>query len=199
MMSDGRYVLNGDWSIAWPGPLEVAGTRLRYARAPDGTESLEAPGPTAEDLHLMVMLGTAWGRGQPPPAPIAPLSTAPARTGPAAGAQPRHRVRVLAAPRAPPAWPWGHQPPAAAPAPGGRQPPAPRASGHPGPCAASTAQGLCHGATTEKPPQPERGQGCHRCLHLPGVPTAPLGALLWFWGVPGVLHEMGTLKKVPLA
>ncbi|KAK2542241.1 Adamtsl5 [Columba guinea] len=56
MMSDGRYVLNGDWSIAWPGPLEVAGTRLRYARAPDGTESLEAPGPTAEDLHLMVLL-----------------------------------------------------------------------------------------------------------------------------------------------
>ncbi|OPJ86622.1 ADAMTS-like protein 5 isoform B [Patagioenas fasciata monilis] len=56
MMSDGRYVLNGDWSIAWPGPLEAAGTRLRYARAPDGTESLEAPGPTAEDLHLMVLL-----------------------------------------------------------------------------------------------------------------------------------------------
>lgn len=92
MMSDGRYVLNGDWSIAWPGPLEVAGTWLRYTRAPDGTESLEAPGPTAEDLHLMVMLGTVWGQGQPPPAPIAPLSAAPARTGPAAGAQPWHRV-----------------------------------------------------------------------------------------------------------
>ncbi|NWX06187.1 ATL5 protein, partial [Caloenas nicobarica] len=56
MTSDGRYVLNGDWSIAWPGPFEVAGTRLRYARAPDGTESLEVPGPTAEDLHLMVLL-----------------------------------------------------------------------------------------------------------------------------------------------
>ncbi|XP_030321991.1 ADAMTS-like protein 5 [Calypte anna] len=56
MASDGRYVLNGDWSIAWPGPYEAAGTRLRYARAPDGTESLEAPGPTAEDLHLMVLL-----------------------------------------------------------------------------------------------------------------------------------------------
>uniref|UniRef100_A0A8C8E545 ADAMTS like 5 n=1 Tax=Otus sunia TaxID=257818 RepID=A0A8C8E545_9STRI len=56
MTSDGRYVLNGDWSIAWPGPYEVAGTRLHYARAPDGTESLEAPGPTDEDLHVMVLL-----------------------------------------------------------------------------------------------------------------------------------------------
>ncbi|XP_074421967.1 ADAMTS-like protein 5 isoform X2 [Larus michahellis] len=56
MTSDGRYVLNGDWSIAWPGPYEVAGTRLQYSRAPDGTESLEAPGPTDEDLHVMVLL-----------------------------------------------------------------------------------------------------------------------------------------------
>ncbi|XP_069734055.1 ADAMTS-like protein 5 isoform X2 [Phaenicophaeus curvirostris] len=56
MASDGRYVLNGDWSIAWPGPYEAAGTRLLYVRDPDGTESLEAPGPTREDLYLMVLL-----------------------------------------------------------------------------------------------------------------------------------------------
>ncbi|KAM6235868.1 ADAMTS-like protein 5 isoform 2-T2 [Porphyrio hochstetteri] len=56
MTSDGRYVLNGDWSIAWPGPYEVAGTWLRYSRAPDGTESLEGSGPTNEDLHVMVLL-----------------------------------------------------------------------------------------------------------------------------------------------
>uniref|UniRef100_A0A8C6YLU4 NTR domain-containing protein n=1 Tax=Nothoprocta perdicaria TaxID=30464 RepID=A0A8C6YLU4_NOTPE len=56
MSSDQRYVLNGDWSIAWPGAYEVAGTRLLYARAADGTESLEAPGPTAEELHVMVLL-----------------------------------------------------------------------------------------------------------------------------------------------
>ncbi|KAM6041702.1 ADAMTS-like protein 5 isoform 3-T3 [Chlamydotis macqueenii] len=56
MTSNGRYVLNGDWSIAWPGPYEVAGTQLHYARAPDGTESLEAPGPIDEDLHVMVLL-----------------------------------------------------------------------------------------------------------------------------------------------
>ncbi|KAM6369425.1 ADAMTS-like protein 5 isoform 3-T3 [Pluvialis apricaria] len=54
MTSDGRYVLNGDWSIAWPGSYEAAGTRLQYTRAPDGTESLEAPGPTDEDLHVML-------------------------------------------------------------------------------------------------------------------------------------------------
>ncbi|XP_065515071.1 ADAMTS-like protein 5 isoform X1 [Lathamus discolor] len=56
MTSDGRYVLNGDWSIAWPGQYEAAGTRLRYTRTPDGTESLEAPGPTDEDLQVMVLL-----------------------------------------------------------------------------------------------------------------------------------------------
>ncbi|XP_064493181.1 ADAMTS-like protein 5 isoform X3 [Pseudopipra pipra] len=56
MTSDGRYVLNGDWAIAWPGPYEAAGTRLTYTRAPDGTESLEAPGPTDQDLHVMVLL-----------------------------------------------------------------------------------------------------------------------------------------------
>ncbi|XP_041886048.1 ADAMTS-like protein 5 isoform X1 [Corvus kubaryi] len=56
MASDGRYVLNGDWAITWPGPYEAAGTLLTYSRAPDGTESLEAPGPTHEDLHVMVLL-----------------------------------------------------------------------------------------------------------------------------------------------
>ncbi|KAM8795028.1 ADAMTS-like protein 5 [Eudromia elegans] len=54
--SDGRYLLNGDRAIAWPGTYEAAGTRLLYARGADGTESLEAPGPTAEELHLMVLL-----------------------------------------------------------------------------------------------------------------------------------------------
>ncbi|NXJ84978.1 ATL5 protein, partial [Trogon melanurus] len=75
MTSDGRYVLNGDWSIAWPGPYEVAGTRLRYARAPDGTESLEAPGPTDEDLHVMVRAGVMqeWGAAGPRP-PSLPLA-----------------------------------------------------------------------------------------------------------------------------
>ncbi|XP_029888089.1 ADAMTS-like protein 5 isoform X3 [Aquila chrysaetos chrysaetos] len=87
-----------------------------------------------------------------------------ARDGPASGAQPWHRVRVLAAPRAPPARPCRHQPPAAAPAPGGRQPPAPGAPGHPGPCAADPAQGFCHGAAAKKPPRLDRGRGCRRAM-----------------------------------
>lgn len=69
MTSDGRYVLNGDWSIAWPGPYEVAGTQLHYARDPDGTETLEAPGPTDEDLHVMVRAGVVRGWGQLAPGP----------------------------------------------------------------------------------------------------------------------------------
>ncbi|XP_054254622.1 ADAMTS-like protein 5 [Indicator indicator] len=56
MRSDGRYVLNGGWSIAWPGQYQVAGTQLLYTRTPDGTETLEVPGPTDEDLHVMVLL-----------------------------------------------------------------------------------------------------------------------------------------------
>ncbi|XP_064031337.1 ADAMTS-like protein 5 isoform X4 [Pogoniulus pusillus] len=56
MRSDGRYVLNGDWAIAWPGPYQAAGTQLLYTRTPDGTETLEVPGPTDEDLQLMVLL-----------------------------------------------------------------------------------------------------------------------------------------------
>ncbi|XP_063259241.1 ADAMTS-like protein 5 [Prinia subflava] len=105
MASDGRYVLNGDWAIAWPGPYEAAGTLLTYNRAPDGTESLEAPGPTRDDLHVLVLLQEPnpgieyqfWlprghpqlgatsplrqpqprGAGSPPP-PEPPLSPAPA-------------------------------------------------------------------------------------------------------------------------
>lgn len=69
MTSDGRYVLNGDWSIAWPGQYEAAGTWLRYTRTPDGTESLEAQGPTDEDLQVMVRAGLVQGQGQPSPVP----------------------------------------------------------------------------------------------------------------------------------
>lgn len=72
MTSDGRYVLNGDWSIAWPGPYEAAGTRLLYARSPDGTESLEAAGPTAEDLHVLVSPGGGVGPRAAAPQPCCP-------------------------------------------------------------------------------------------------------------------------------
>lgn len=90
MGSDGRYVLNGDWSIAWPGPYKAAGTQLLYARSPDGTESLEAPGPTDEDLHVLVGSGGSVGMRAAAPSPNDLLSSAPKHTGAAAGAQPRH-------------------------------------------------------------------------------------------------------------
>lgn len=54
MNANQRYVLNGDWAIDWPGIYEVAGTKVRYARTADVHESLEATGPTLEDLSVMV-------------------------------------------------------------------------------------------------------------------------------------------------
>ncbi|KAM6040269.1 ADAMTS-like protein 5 isoform 2-T2 [Theristicus caerulescens] len=110
MTSDGRYVLNGDWSIAWPGPYEVAGTRLHYARAPDGTESLEAPGPTDEDLHVMVLLQEPnpgieyefWlprGHPQPGRGDASPLRQPQPR---GAGSPPAREPPVTPAPAPPP-------------------------------------------------------------------------------------------------
>ncbi|XP_068958088.1 ADAMTS-like protein 5 isoform X6 [Petaurus breviceps papuanus] len=55
MGSDGRYVFNGDWAIDWPGTFQVSGTQVHYSRANDRDESLWAPGPTGEDLHLQVL------------------------------------------------------------------------------------------------------------------------------------------------
>ncbi|CAM9764780.1 unnamed protein product, partial [Bubo scandiacus] len=114
MTSNGRYVLNGDWSIAWPGPYEVAGTRLHYARAPDGTESLEAPGPTDEDLHVMVLLQEPnpgieyefWlprGHPQPGRGDASPLRQPQPR---GAGSPPPREPPVSLAPTPPPQ-PWG--------------------------------------------------------------------------------------------
>lgn len=54
MNSNQRYVINGDWAIDWPGVYEVAGTKVHYTRTADMHESLEATGPTLEDLSVMV-------------------------------------------------------------------------------------------------------------------------------------------------
>nr|XP_042717857.1 ADAMTS-like protein 5 isoform X3 [Chrysemys picta bellii] len=56
MNGEQQYVINGDWAIDWPGAYEVAGTTVRYARDPDNHETLEAAGPTEEDLHIMVLV-----------------------------------------------------------------------------------------------------------------------------------------------
>ncbi|XP_078055954.1 ADAMTS-like protein 5 [Mustelus asterias] len=50
-----NYIINGNWAINWPGTYAAAGTKVHYRRSADHGESLEAIGPTKEDLHLMVL------------------------------------------------------------------------------------------------------------------------------------------------
>nr|XP_040146674.1 ADAMTS-like protein 5 isoform X3 [Ictidomys tridecemlineatus] len=53
---DGRYVLNGNWEVSPPGTYEAAGTRVVYARAAAPQETLQAAGPTSQDLLLQILL-----------------------------------------------------------------------------------------------------------------------------------------------
>lgn len=57
-----QFVINGNWKISIPGEYNVAGTKLLYRRSADTWESFEVPGPTREDLHLMVRVPTCWLR-----------------------------------------------------------------------------------------------------------------------------------------
>uniref|UniRef100_A0A3Q4HAW9 ADAMTS like 5 n=1 Tax=Neolamprologus brichardi TaxID=32507 RepID=A0A3Q4HAW9_NEOBR len=50
-----QFLINGNWKISIPGEYSVAGTKLVYRRSADTWESFEVPGPTQEDLHLMVL------------------------------------------------------------------------------------------------------------------------------------------------
>ncbi|XP_048473019.1 ADAMTS-like protein 5 [Rhincodon typus] len=52
---DYKYIINGNLAINWPGTYTAAGTKVHYRRSADHRESLEAIGPTKEDLHLMVL------------------------------------------------------------------------------------------------------------------------------------------------
>lgn len=61
-----QFVINGDWKISIPGEYNVAGTKLLYRRSADTWESFEVPGPTREDLHLMVRLLTCSWIVSPP-------------------------------------------------------------------------------------------------------------------------------------
>uniref|UniRef100_A0A8C7LE99 ADAMTS like 5 n=1 Tax=Oncorhynchus kisutch TaxID=8019 RepID=A0A8C7LE99_ONCKI len=51
-----QFVINGNWKISVPGEYSVAGTKLLYKRSVDTWESFEVPGPTMEDLHVMVLV-----------------------------------------------------------------------------------------------------------------------------------------------
>ncbi|XP_032885767.1 A disintegrin and metalloproteinase with thrombospondin motifs 6 [Amblyraja radiata] len=50
------YYINGAWTIDWPRKFDVAGTAFHYRRPADEPESLEALGPTTENLVVMVLL-----------------------------------------------------------------------------------------------------------------------------------------------
>lgn len=55
MSSRKGYVINGNWAMSRSGTYEVAGTELRYSRATASHEVLVAPGPTDEDLYVLVL------------------------------------------------------------------------------------------------------------------------------------------------
>ncbi|KAM8873418.1 A disintegrin and metalloproteinase with thrombospondin motifs 6 isoform 2-T2 [Synchiropus picturatus] len=50
------YYINGAWTIDWPRKFDIAGTAFHYKRPTDEPESLEALGPTTEDLFVMILL-----------------------------------------------------------------------------------------------------------------------------------------------
>lgn len=50
------YYINGAWTIDWPRKFDVSGTAFHYKRPTDEPESLEALGPTSENLIVMVLL-----------------------------------------------------------------------------------------------------------------------------------------------
>ncbi|XP_074642310.1 A disintegrin and metalloproteinase with thrombospondin motifs 6-like [Tubulanus polymorphus] len=51
----GNFYINGDWIIDWPQTYYVAGTLFHYHRDEGKLEYLEAPGPTTENLIIMVL------------------------------------------------------------------------------------------------------------------------------------------------
>ncbi|KAJ6669890.1 hypothetical protein lerEdw1_000439 [Lerista edwardsae] len=51
------YYINGAWTIDWPRKFDVAGTAFHYKRPADEPESLEALGPTSENLIVMCFNG----------------------------------------------------------------------------------------------------------------------------------------------
>ncbi|KAM4706445.1 ADAMTS-like protein 5 [Discoglossus pictus] len=55
MNSRRHYVINGDWSVSWPGVYNVAGTQVHYSRTNTSHEVLETAGPTTEDLYILVL------------------------------------------------------------------------------------------------------------------------------------------------
>ncbi|XP_069818563.1 ADAMTS-like protein 5 isoform X2 [Dendropsophus ebraccatus] len=55
MSSSKGYVINGNWAMSRSGVYKVAGTEVRYSRVTSSHETLEAYGPTDEDLYVLVL------------------------------------------------------------------------------------------------------------------------------------------------
>ncbi|GBM64506.1 A disintegrin and metalloproteinase with thrombospondin motifs 18 [Araneus ventricosus] len=53
---NGRYYLNDNWVLDWPGRYTAAGTVFSYRRWPGQPESLVAKGPTNEELTVEVLI-----------------------------------------------------------------------------------------------------------------------------------------------
>lgn len=53
---NGKYYVNGHWTIDWPRQFEVANTSVTYERPKDKPESLQVQGPTSEDLTVMLLM-----------------------------------------------------------------------------------------------------------------------------------------------
>lgn len=63
LKSEGEdYYINGAWTIDWPRKFDIGGTTFHYKRPSDEPESLEAMGPTTENLVVMVTAQgtTSW-------------------------------------------------------------------------------------------------------------------------------------------
>lgn len=55
LKSEGEdYYINGAWTIDWPRKFDIGGTTFHYKRPSNEPESLEAMGPTTENLVVMV-------------------------------------------------------------------------------------------------------------------------------------------------
>ena len=51
----GKYFLNGQQRVAWPGTYVLGGATFRYKRPYNEPETLEADGPLEEELVLEVL------------------------------------------------------------------------------------------------------------------------------------------------
>ncbi|XP_072166792.1 ADAMTS-like protein 5 [Diadema setosum] len=52
---ENNFILNGDWSISWPGDYQAAGTSFRYERGSNGLENVVAAGPLDKPVNVLII------------------------------------------------------------------------------------------------------------------------------------------------